>query len=135
MSIAAQIGGSGTLFVGEDKVVELELLTPTSMVNGVPLFDANSVPIDMTGWAVQFIVRLRDNAPDPPIFSKAAAVVGVYNAVRATNTQRATVQLNAVADMETVKAKTYRQSWKRLDAGNETVLENGPFVVEVATNY
>jgi hypothetical protein len=120
MATTVQIGGSGKLFVGEDKTFRHETI------------DASGNPVDMTGWDVRFDVRKSDKAPDPAIFSKTAAIVGVYNATRAVNTQRAVVTLSDT-EMNTVQEKTYRFSWKRMDDGIETVLSRGPFVVEKAT--
>jgi len=119
MATTVTIGGSGTLFVGEDKLFRHETL------------DANSLPVDMTGWDVRFDVRTTD-ASTTVIFGKTASIIGVYNPVRATNTQRAIVSLSDT-EMNTVKGKTYRHSWKRMDDGVETVLARGPFVVEKAT--
>jgi len=120
MATTVQIGGSGTLFVGEDKTFTLETL------------NASEVPVDMLGWTVLFDVRKSDKAPDPAIFSKSATIVGVFNVVRATNTQRAQITLSDT-EMNTVSGRTYRYSWKRMDDGVETVLCRGPFVVEKAT--
>lgn len=120
MAANVQIGGSGTLFVGEDKDIILELL------------DTSGVPVNMAGWAMVFDVRRLDVSPAPAIFSKTPTIAGAYNIVRATNAQRATAHLTS-ADMDTVKKGTYRYSWKRLDSGAETVVEYGPFVVEKAT--
>jgi hypothetical protein len=120
MATTVQIGGSGALFVGEDKTFTLETL------------DSSDIPVNMLGWTVLFDVRKSDKAPDPAIFSKSATIVGVFNVVRATNTQRAQVTLSDT-EMNTVSGRTYRYSWKRMDDGVETVLARGPFVVEKAT--
>jgi len=114
------IGGDGALFVGEDKTLKLEVL------------DADDVPVDITGWAITLDVRTRDNAADPALLSKSASITGTYSSTRASNTQRAVATL---ADDDTVllTAKTYRHSWKRTTAGNETILAYGDFVVERAT--
>jgi hypothetical protein len=120
MATTAQIGGDGTLFVGEDKTFTLETL------------NSSDVPVDMLGWTVVFDVRKSDKAPDPAIFSKTASIVGVFNVVRASNTQRAQTTLSDT-EMNTVSGRTYRYSWKRMDDGVETVLARGPFVVEKAT--
>lgn len=117
------IGGEGTLFVGEDKIVELELVDDPDA--------ASPVPVNMAGWEVLFDVRSKD-ASSTAIFTKTAAIVGIYNAVRASNTQRARVTLTDT-EMNTVKQKTYRHSWKRMDDGVETVLARGPFTPEKAT--
>ena len=120
MAANVNLGGSGALFVGEDKSFRLELL------------DEAGVPVNMTGWSVLFDVRKKDNSAEPAIFSETASITGTYNAVRATNTQRALVTLTDT-EMNTVKAKTYRYSFKRMDDGSETVLAYGNFAPEKAT--
>jgi hypothetical protein len=120
MAELVTIGGSGALFVGEDKELRLEVL------------DADSIPVNISTWSIHFFVRVKDTSGDPAIFDKTATVIGVYSAVRATNTQRASVTLSDT-ELNTVKAKTYRHSWKRMDDGSETVLAYGPFVPEKAT--
>ena len=120
MALPATIGGSGQLFVGEDKTFKLELL------------DTASVPVNMTGWALLFDVRKTDSAADPAIFSKVPSLTGVYNVDRTINTQRAVVTLTDT-EMNTVKAHTYRHSWKRMDDGSETVLAWGDFTPQKAT--
>lgn len=116
------LGGDGSLFVGEDKTLTLELVlksTPTTAV-------------DMTGWSMVFDVRKSDIAPDPAIVSHTPTLVGVFNATRASNTQRATVTLSD-DDLNLFRAKAYRWSWKRMDAGSETVLAWGSFAPQKAT--
>ena len=120
MAAEVTIGGSGALFVGEDKTIRLELL------------DSASAPVNMAAFTIKFDVRAKDGSADPAIFDKAATIGGVYNAVRTTNTQRATVVLTDT-EMNTVKAKTYRYSFKCMDDNSETVLAYGPFVVQKAT--
>lgn len=102
--------GSGNLFVGEDKTFRL------------------SVPgVDMTGWSVLFDVRKADNSKDPAIFSKTATITGTFGV-----DQKAVVVLTD-DELNTVKARTYRHSWKRMTADNETVLCRGDFIPEKAT--
>ena len=52
------IGGNGTLFVGEDKVLKIEVL------------DVVGVPVNMSGWQILFDVRKSDKSPDPALLSK-----------------------------------------------------------------
>lgn len=120
MATTVDIGGSGTLFVGEDKNFELELL------------DIAGVPVDMAGMAFVMDVRKSDAAADPAILSKIPTLTGVYNSVRATNTQRQLVVLTDT-DLNLFKARTYRYSWKRTDDGSETVVVRGNFAPEKAT--
>lgn len=127
MATEVTIGGGGTLFVGEDKTIRLEVL------------DANGLPVDMAGWAIIFDVRATDTAADPPLLSKVAVPTGLYAPTRAANLQRAVVTLTD-DDLNLFKgsnipvgAKTYRHSWKRTTADSETVLARGPFAPEKAT--
>lgn len=119
MALPVTIGGSGTLFVGEDKTFKLKLL------------DVSGVPVNMNGWSVLFDVRKVDTSTTA-IFSKTATIIGVYNADDTINTQRAQVILTD-DEMNTVKASGYRHSWKRMDDGSETVLAWGPFTPQKAT--
>jgi hypothetical protein len=116
MALTATMGGDGKLFVGEDKTFTLSL----------------NPPVNMAGWAIVFDVRLKDNSPDPAIFTKTGVVSGVFNADPLLNTQIAAVSLTDT-ELNTVKAKTYRYSFKRNDDGLETVLVRGDFLVEKAT--
>lgn len=127
MATDVTIGGSGELFADEDKQLVLEVL------------DSAGVPVNIAGWTIILDVRLKDNSPGAALLSKTAAVSGTYDAVRVTNTQRATVTLT---DDETHQfvgsnlptgAKTYRHSWKRTDSGAETVLCRGDWAPEKAT--
>lgn len=120
MATDVTIGGDGVLFVGEDKTLRLELL------------DSDSIPVNMSGWVMLFDVRLKDNSPEPAILSKTPTLTGTYDAVRATNTQRAVVTLTD-DDLNLVAARTYRHSWKRMTSGSETVLCRGDFAPEKAT--
>ena len=86
----------------------------------------------MSGWTLLFDVRHKDTSSDPAILSKTPSLSGTYNAVRATNTQRATVVLTDT-DMNLFRAGTYRHSWKRMNDGSETVLAWGNFTPEKAT--
>lgn len=121
MATDQTIGGDGTLFVGEDKIFRLEVL------------DANNLPVDGSTWvSVLFDVRKRDNTADPAIFSKPATRTGTFDPVRATNTQRWLVTLTD-DELNTVKSRAYRHSWKLMDAGKESVLSRGDFIPEKAT--
>lgn len=127
MAADATIGGDGKLFVGEDKTFLLELLA-------APVAPATvaTLPVDMAGWALLFDIRLKDNSAEPAIVSKVPEVIGVFDAVRATNTQRAVAVLTD-DEMNLFKEKTYRHSWKRMTAGQETVLAWGDFTPQKAT--
>lgn len=122
MAEESTIGGSGSLFVGEDKILRFELFAKSD-----PL-----VAVDMTGWDMVFDVRSKDNSAEPPIVSETPSLTGVFNATRATNTQRGIVSLTD-DDLNLFVARNYRWSWKRRDAGSETVLGWGTFGPQKAT--
>jgi len=119
MAREANIGGDGALFIGEDKQLNLELLDGPSELS-------TSLPVDMSGWSVKLFVRTSDAAADPAVLEKTATIVGIFNAARAVNTQRARVTLTDT-EMLTVAARMYRHAWKRMDDASETVLAYGRF--------
>jgi hypothetical protein len=122
MAIEQAIGGDNTLFVGEDKEFELEVI------------DQFNVPKDITTWEILFDVRKLDTSTTA-IVSKTATIIGAYNADRTLNSQRAFVILSD-DDMNLFKgfpAFTYRYSWKRMTTSNETVLAFGDFLPQKAT--
>lgn len=120
MATEVTIGGSGALFVGEDKTIVLSVV------------DDDGVPVNIGSWLILFDVRVSDKAPDPAIFSITCAITGTYNVAPLVNTQRASATLTD-DQMNTVRKKTYRHSWKRMTANFETVLSYGDFEVEKAT--
>lgn len=121
MASNVDVGGSGALFIGEDKQFRLEVL------------DSADVPVDITGWVIVLLVRLREASAEA-LLTKTATVSGTYSATRTANTQRAIVD---VADTElsedTFDPRTYRYSFKRTDDGSETILAYGNFVMQRAT--
>ena len=111
------IGGSGALFVGEDKHIDLEVL------------DDSDLPVDITGWAILLVVKR--GVSGAVVLSKTASITGTYNAARASNTQRARFALTD--DDLTIDGGAYLYSAKRTDSGSEAVLAYGMFRPEVAT--
>ena len=136
-------------FLGEDKVLDLTI------------FDQDGVtPLDITGLPLEWNLKKKDKDPDPGIITKGITagggastgitIVGVYNAVPATNTQKLRITF-ASADTDpdvtsllttpyTLKAVdahgsavTYRHSVKRKDAGNEGILTYGDWTFKQAT--
>ena len=122
MAEEVTIGGGGTLFVGEDKILRFELFDQADSL----------VAVTMTGMTMVFDVRLKDDSADPAILSLTPTLTGVFNSVRASNTQRAVVTLTD-DNLNLFKERVYRWSWKRTDPGNETVFAWGPFTPQKAT--
>jgi hypothetical protein len=118
MARLATIGGSGALFVGEDKTFVLSVV------------DADDVPVNIATWDVKFYVA--KTVTGALIFTKDAVVTGSYNVDPTINTQRASVSLTDT-ELNTVKRGTYQYSFKRMNDGFETVLAYGDFEVEKAT--
>lgn len=114
MANEVTIGGDGSLFIGEDKTLDHEVL------------DVDGAPVDINGWTIKFTVRTSDGAADPVVIEKTASIIGTYSAVRTSNTQRARVALTD-DDTNTLTARGYRYSFKRTDDGSETVTAFGPF--------
>lgn len=129
MSLESTIGGNGALFVGEDKLIILELLA--ARTDGLP-HSVSSVPVDMTGWIMVFDVRVKDTSGTAIVSVTPITIVGTYNASRASNTQRGRVALTD-DQLNLFQEKNYRWSWKRTDAGSETVLGWGDFNPQKAT--
>ena len=116
MGARVTIGGSGSLFVGEDKTVRFEVL------------DTDDVPVNIASWTIAMIVhsKLGD-----VLLTKSATVSGTHNATRSVNTQRASVTLT---DTELqIPPGTHLYSCKRTDDGSEAVLAYGDFIVERTT--
>ncbi len=120
MAEAVDIGGNGTLFIGEDKTLRLELI------------DSAGVPVDHATWVELFDIRAKDTSPAPAIVSLTPTIIGVYSATRSVNSQRAIVVLTD-DHMNLFRQKVYRYSWKRMDDDSETVLAWGDFAPEKAT--
>lgn len=120
MARTVNYGGDETLFIGEDKILDLEVLNNAD------------IPVNVAGMMFRFVVRLRDNSSDPVLLNELATVVGVYNGIRAVNTQRVRVTLTATM-MNAFDARAYRHSWKRMDTGSETVTARGDFYPQRAT--
>jgi hypothetical protein len=126
MAVETTIGGSGSLFVGEDKILRFECaLAENGTISA-------TVAVDMAAWTMRFDVRKKDNSSDPAILALTPTVSGVFNVDRTANTQRAQVTLTDT-QLNEFKAKNYRWSWKRMDDGNETVLGWGTFAPQKAT--
>lgn len=143
MSVELNITATNKFFLGEDKVLDLTIFGQDGVT-----------PLDVTGLALEWNLKKTDKAADPGILTKGITaagvstgitIVGVYNAVPATNTQKVRITF-ASADTDpdatsvlvslpyTLKAGVaYRHSLKRKDAGNEGILTFGSFTFTQAT--
>lgn len=130
MATESNIDKDDNVFIGEDKTLSFTVL------------DADGVPMDISGWALAFIVRSKDTSTGTPVLTKTTSsgitITGTYNATPASNTQRAVVSLVDTDTAENdgtviIKPAKYRYSLKRTDSGSETILAFGNFVLREAT--
>lgn len=128
MAMEFNITSKDKWFLGEDKFIEL------------PVFAQDGVtPLDVTGMAIQFVMRKTDRDKDPAIIQKTTAagtitIVGVFNPLPNLNTQK--LHIAFVSDDTTnLKPLTYRYSIKRTDAGNEAIFSFGDLVLLQATAH
>lgn len=116
MATEVTIGGDGSLFKGEDKILRMFVR------------DASGNRVDITGWTIRFVVR-RMEAGTATVIDKAATVIGTFNA--SADDQWAEVTLTD-ADLSFASG-IYKHSWKRTDDGSETILVRGQLHEELAT--
>lgn len=121
------------LHPGADKILEVEILDrDPDLPNGTP--DPDAVPIDVSAFTLAFVVGIDGQ---PPLLAKSTAdatqiwVVGVYTAVRATNTQRVRIRILANdtrgIPLRAGQALRYEHALTREDLGSEDVLMYGEF--------
>ena len=142
MAVELNITATDKFFLGEDKVIDLTIFGQDGVT-----------PIDILALPLEWSLKKKDKDPDPGIIAKAITaggvstgitIVGVFNAVPATNTQRLRITfLSADTDPDatsvlptpyTLKAGlAYRHSVKRMDIGNEGILTYGSFTFLQAT--
>ena len=131
MAIEDNIDRADHFFAGTDVTLVFEIFA----VDGVSMQD-------VSGYALAFALRKIITGVDPfkgqgalafpeKTIGSGITVTGVFNSVRATNTQRVNV---TIADTDTVSLKggTYAHSLKRSDAGLEMVLSFGTVDVLIA---
>lgn len=120
------ITAADKFFLGEDKFVDFTI------------FDQDGVtPLDVTGATLEWSLRKTDKADDPALLLKVPTVVGVFNLIPASNTQR--VRLTFASSDTTyptsgLKANfAYRHSLKITDIGSENILSYGSMLFLQAT--
>lgn len=142
MAIELNVTTSDKFFLGEDKVIDLTIFGQDGVT-----------PIDLAAMPLEWSLKKKDKDPDPGIVAKAITaggvstgitIIGVFNVIPATNTQKLRITF-ASADTDpdvtsvlptpyTLKAGVaYRHSVKRTDAGNEAILTYGSITFLQAT--
>ena len=135
MAFESTIGGSGSLMLGEDKTLSIEVIN-ADLAAFDPDDESTWVPKDIAGFTLTFIVRDQSSYAGTLLITKSATVTGSYNATRSVNTQRAEVSIadtDFISESGLIPAGTSYYSLKRTDAGSETVLVFGEFVVQETT--
>jgi hypothetical protein len=116
-------------FIGEDKVIEFEILAD----DGKDDADLTKGVEDASTWVMVWVLAKSDTGT--PIITKRTgagiSVNGIYNANRATNTQRVVVQVGH-ADTAALRVldAPYRHSLKRILTGGDAVLAFGDAVLQ-----
>ena len=129
MAIEDDITSADMLFVGDDRNLEFEIFDSDGVAGGTM--------VNVSAYALRFDIRKGVEDSDPPVITKTTGgsgitVTGVYNAVRATNTQRVVVSI-ADTDTENMRAGDYEYTLKRTDAGSETTLAFGTVTLRKGT--
>lgn len=119
MATTVHYGGSGDLFVGEDKKLKLHVKTTAG------------VPIDITGWVIKWGARRAKAGNATELVAlKTASIEGAYNMSPSVNAQRAVVTLT---DADLAGVRSGYHCWKRVEDNLETVLAEGEFNPQRAT--
>lgn len=130
MATEVQIGGSDDdrVFIGTD-------FTRDIAVPDIDTDPTGATAKEVTGWAVTLDVR-RTHSSDDIVYAKALTIVGVFNSVAASNTQRlrwTAVDTELTTDVFGPNGGTFYYSVKRTDAGLEAVLQFGKMIVQRVT--
>jgi hypothetical protein len=125
MARRQDIGQSEDWFIGEDKTL------PFEVYDGA----AESTIIDVTGWAMEFRMRLQIEG-DRVVLTRTTGgstitITGSFNANPTTNTQRVNVLVEDT-DTDNLQPGRYYYVLRRTDAGNETVLAYGDIALKKA---
>lgn len=114
MAIEAPISEDDRWFVGEDKILRWTVTTAAD-----PL-----VPQDVTGWAVELVIRRRRDTTSAPIATLPVPVIdGPSGSVAVP------VSADVTAGLE---GGVYHYVLRRVDAGANQVLAYGPIVLRRA---
>lgn len=120
------------IFIGEDKQIQFAVYDD----------DNDEVPLDVSTFTMAWVLRKADVSADPAVLEKTSgagiSVTGTFDADPTTNTQRVVVALDDTDTADDdgtvlIRPAKYRYSLKRTDAGNETILAFGNFVLREAT--
>lgn len=130
MASTVQIGGvdEDRIFIGTDFTRDFHVLDLDTDSSG-------ATAKNIAGWAITLDIRGADEAATSK-FSATLSIVGSFQSVAASNTQRARwtcADTDLTTAIFTADGGTFRYSVKRTDDGNEVILQRGDIVIERAT--
>lgn len=104
------------------------------------LNEAKTQAIDITGWTLSWMLKRKatDEDVDALLVKTTTAggvvIAGAFNATPGLNLQRATVTVQDT-DTDALAAASCRFELKRMDAGVETVLADGPLTLKRSVHH
>src|SRR5687767_751722 len=121
MAIEFHVTSAHHVFLGEDKLLTLPVWAD----------HAQTIPLDVTGFSLLWVLRKKDNSSDPPLIEKSnqtsppdIAITGVFNSDPDLNTQKVVITIldtdsydPTVSPAILLKKRKYRHSLKRMDDG------------------
>jgi hypothetical protein len=130
MAAEIQIGGVATdrVFIGTD-------FTRDFHVKDIDTDSTGATAKEVTGWAVSIDIR-RAHPSDEVVYTKALTIIGTFNSVAASNTQRlrwTALDTELTTDAFGNAGGTFYYSVKRTDADVETILQFGKIIVQRVT--
>lgn len=124
MSVTVNITAASKWFAGEDKILEFEPLVD----DGKALDDTTKGVEDYTGKVLVWWLAKSVGPSATALVEKRTGaginLTGIYNANRATNSQRVRVIVDDV-DTDALKAGTYYHALKQLIASADSILTDG----------
>jgi hypothetical protein len=121
MSYESNIQAADHLFAGEDKTLSYEVFAAGS----------TTVMENVSGFSLQWTMATHSNTLTKTTAAGTITITGVYDAVRAVNTQRVVVTI-LDTDTENFTAGRYRIALKRLDLDLEAILSHGTMDLQAA---
>lgn len=121
MPVDQNIASSAEWFVGEDKALTITVR------------DANDAPVSITGWTIEWVLRLNRYHPDV-LISKTVGAGITISAQSGLTLGQFVVQIDR-ANTADLKAGTYHHAAARTNAGNYDVISEGYAVLRKAAAH
>ena len=132
MSITQNITADNKWFIGEDKILEFEVLSDDGLLSTDPAKGVEDVSTwDLVFWLAKSVTSSTPLFPEKRTGGLGITIVGIYNSSRSVNTQRIRITI-IDDDTDTLKAGTYYLGLKRLAPAGDAVLVDGSVVLQKA---